>query len=57
MHHPMWEKEGIGAILGREFGGRELSGGQWQRTAIARGIYRDCVRENALFPRIIRCES
>ncbi len=52
MHHPMWEKEGIGAILGRE-----LSGGQWQRTAIARGIYRDCVRENALFPRIIRCES
>lgn len=27
-------------ILSREFGGRELSGGQWQRIAIARGLYR-----------------
>lgn len=36
------DKEGIGAMLGREFDGRELSGGQWQRVAIARGIYRDC---------------
>ena len=36
------DKDGIGAMLGREFDGRELSGGQWQRVAIARGIYRDC---------------
>lgn len=27
-------------LLGREFGGTELSGGEWQRIAIARGIYR-----------------
>ncbi|WBW94988.1 ABC transporter ATP-binding protein [Oceanirhabdus sp. W0125-5] len=27
-------------ILSREFGGQELSGGQWQRIAIARGLYR-----------------
>ena len=32
---------GIDAQLGREFGGSELSGGQWQRIAIARGIFRD----------------
>ena len=36
------DKDGIGVMLGREFDGRELSGGQWQRVAIARGIYRDC---------------
>ncbi len=31
-------------ILSREFGGQDLSGGQWQRIAIARGYYhnRDC---------------
>jgi ATP-binding cassette subfamily B protein len=28
--------------LGRDFEGAELSGGQWQRLAIARGIYRTC---------------
>lgn len=27
-------------MLGREFGGRELSGGQWQRLALARSYYR-----------------
>lgn len=27
-------------MLSRQFGGKELSGGQWQRIAIARGIYR-----------------
>lgn len=32
---------GIDAQLGREFGGSELSGGQWQRIAVARGIFRD----------------
>jgi ATP-binding cassette subfamily B protein len=34
--------EGIGTILSREFqGGRDLSGGQWQRMSVARGLYRD----------------
>lgn len=28
------------AMLGREFGGMELSGGNWQKLAIARGLYR-----------------
>lgn len=28
-------------MLGREFGGAELSGGQWQRLACARGFYKD----------------
>ncbi|MCR5767188.1 MAG: ABC transporter ATP-binding protein/permease [Lachnospiraceae bacterium] len=28
-------------ILGREFGETDLSGGQWQRLAIARGLYRN----------------
>ncbi len=27
--------------LGREFGGRELSGGQWQQLSCARGFYKD----------------
>lgn len=28
-------------LLGREFGGTEMSGGQWQRVALARSYYRD----------------
>ena len=28
-------------ILGKEFGNEDLSGGQWQSLAIARGFYRD----------------
>ena len=33
--------EGINTLLDREFGGIELSGGQWQRIAIARGLFRE----------------
>ncbi|KYD08561.1 ABC transporter ATP-binding protein [Heyndrickxia sporothermodurans] len=32
--------EGLQTLLSREFGGIDLSGGQWQRLAIARGLYR-----------------
>lgn len=32
--------EGRDTMLAREFGGTDLSGGQWQRLAIARGFYR-----------------
>jgi len=39
-----WESisypNGIDTILSREFDGVEISGGQWQRIAIARGLYR-----------------
>jgi len=37
---PEWAG-GMDGMLGREFGGVEVSGGQWQRIAIARGIYRN----------------
>ena len=33
--------KGFDTVLSREFGGVELSGGEWQRIAIARGLYRD----------------
>lgn len=32
---------GLDKQLGREFGGRELSGGEWQKVAIARGLFKD----------------
>ncbi len=33
--------QGLATQLGRQFGGRELSGGEWQRLALARGFMRD----------------
>ena len=33
--------QGLDTMLSREFDGVDLSGGQWQRLAIARGLYRD----------------
>ncbi len=32
--------DGVRTMLGKDFGGIDLSGGQWQRLAIARGLYR-----------------
>lgn len=32
--------EGLDTLLAREFDGVDVSGGQWQRIAIARGLYR-----------------
>ncbi len=32
---------GLDTELGIEFGGKELSGGQWQKAALARGVFRD----------------
>ena len=33
--------EGLDTILSTEFGGTDISGGQWQRVAIARGMYKE----------------
>jgi ATP-binding cassette, subfamily B, bacterial len=32
---------GLATLLGREFGGRDLSGGEWQKLALARAFVRD----------------
>jgi ATP-binding cassette subfamily B protein len=32
--------EGLDTMLAKEYGGTDLSGGQWQRVAIGRGLYR-----------------
>lgn len=34
-------EKGIDSLIGRDFGGTDLSGGQWQRLAIARGIHKE----------------
>ncbi len=34
--------QGVDTVLGREFGEVELSGGQWQKVAIARGGLKEC---------------
>ncbi|MCL2519316.1 MAG: ABC transporter ATP-binding protein/permease, partial [Oscillospiraceae bacterium] len=35
------ENIGLDDMMGREFGGKELSGGQWQKLAIARGLFKN----------------
>jgi ATP-binding cassette subfamily B protein len=39
-YHKIEQPDVMETMLSREFGGIDLSGGQWQRLAIARGLYR-----------------
>lgn len=41
LEEPVDALGGLDAQLGAEFGGGELSGGQWQKLAIARCLFRD----------------
>lgn len=35
------DQDGLDMRLGKEFGGRELSGGEWQKLSLARALYKD----------------
>ena len=65
----LWQgPEGLDVMLSREFGNRDLSLGQWQRLAIARGLFRrhdtilldeptasiDPLEEQAVYERFVR---
>ena len=68
----LWQgREGLDVMLSREFGNRDLSLGQWQRLAIARGLFRrhdtilldeptasiDPLEEQAVYERFLKIAS